>query len=347
MPVIFVGHDSPINSNDMSETLKAYISSSYGWGLTKMHIFLFSIFFLITCTSYAETVHTQATSKGDMVKSANPIKPCPSSPNCVSSVDPDSKRFYPPYEVGSDPQRAWKELKAILSSLPRTKIVNETDNYINAEFKSRIFGFVDDVEFWLDSEAGEIHCRSAARTGSYDFGVNRRRLFDIEQRLRAAMNMESTPGTDALEVVPHVDLNRYKGTWYEIARYPNKFQEGCFESRATYALSEDGKISVLNECYKGSAQGELKSASGKAWIVDPQTNAKLKVSFFWPFSGDYWIIELDDNYQYAVIGHPERKYLWILSRQKTMDGALYNDILRRLEAAHKYDISKVIRTSEQ
>lgn len=160
---------------------------------------------------------------------------------------------------------------------------------------------------------------------------------------RAADEREQPP----LEVVPHVDLQRYTGLWYEIARYPNRFQKDCFGSRATYSLREDGRIGVLNECYKGSAEGKLKSARGKARVIDEKSNAKLKVSFFWPFYGDYWIIELDEDYRYAVIGHPERKYLWILSRDRTMDDALYNKIMYRLETVHKYDTSGILRTSER
>jgi len=157
----------------------------------------------------------------------------------------------------------------------------------------------------------------------------------------------SSNNVPALKTVSHVDLNRYKGTWHEIARYPNRFQRDCYGSRATYSLRDDGKISVLNECYEGSAQGRLKSANGRAWVVDSETNAKLKVSFFWPFSGDYWIIELDEDYSYVVIGHPKRKYLWILSRQETMDDALYNAILNRLQTVHGYDISPILKTSAQ
>ena len=97
-----------------------------------------------------------------------------------------------------------------------------------------------------------------------------------------AAGMKQSP----LQVVSHVDLNRYLGIWYEIARFPNRFQEGCVASRATYTLLEDGKIGVLNQCYKGGLSGELSSATGKAWVVDKETNAKLKVSFFWPFTGD-------------------------------------------------------------
>ena len=149
-----------------------------------------------------------------------------------------------------------------------------------------------------------------------------------------------------LQVVPHVDLNRYLGTWYEIARFPHRFQEGCVASRATYTLLEDGKIGVLNQCYKGGLDGELSSAKGKAWVVDPETGAKLKVSFFWPFTGDYWIIDLGENYEYAVVGHPSRTYLWILSRTPEMDEAQYNRILDRLQQ-QGYDTGKLIRAPQK
>lgn len=147
-----------------------------------------------------------------------------------------------------------------------------------------------------------------------------------------------------LQVVSSVDINRYTGVWYEIARFPHRFQKGCVESRATYTIRKDGKISVLNECYEGSDSGKLRSAKGKAWVVDTKTNAKLKVSFFWPFSGDYWIIDLGKDYEYAVIGHPGRKYLWILSRTKEIDHGTYDKILNRLIEQH-YDISKLLKTN--
>jgi apolipoprotein D and lipocalin family protein len=99
---------------------------------------------------------------------------------------------------------------------------------------------------------------------------------------------------------------------------------------------------VLNQCRKGPG-GEISSAKGKARVVDTETNAKLKVSFFWPFSGDYWIIDLGEKYDYAVIGHPTRKYLWILSRTPQMDENLYRQILLRL-AKQSYDTGKLIRT---
>ncbi len=146
-----------------------------------------------------------------------------------------------------------------------------------------------------------------------------------------------------LQVVSFVDLNRYMGTWYEISRYPHRFQEDCVGSTATYNLRDDGKVDVLNQCYKEKLDGELKKAHGKAWVVDPITNAKLKVLFFWPFSGDYWIIDLGENYEYAVVGDPNRKYLWILSRSPKMDERIYNLILEKLKLQF-YDTSKLIKT---
>ncbi|MCU0607279.1 MAG: lipocalin family protein [Candidatus Edwardsbacteria bacterium] len=150
-----------------------------------------------------------------------------------------------------------------------------------------------------------------------------------------------------LQVVPQVDLARYLGKWYEIATIPMRFQKGCTGVTATYTLRPDGDITVLNECRKDSLAGKYKSVTGKAWVVDTATNAKLKVRFFWPFSGDYWVIELDStDYQYAVVGHPNRKYLWILSRRPQMDGARYEDLLARIRDVHGYDLSGIKKTPQ-
>lgn len=151
-----------------------------------------------------------------------------------------------------------------------------------------------------------------------------------------------------LQAVPKVDLNRYLGTWYEIATIPQRFQKGCTGVTATYSLRLDGKIDVLNQCYKDSLNGKHKKAHGKAWVVDKETNAKLKVQFFWPFSGAYWVIELDSvGYQYAVVGHPDRKYLWILCRKPQMDEGLYGELLGRLKEVHCYDLSELKKTPQK
>ena len=147
----------------------------------------------------------------------------------------------------------------------------------------------------------------------------------------------------ALRTVAHVDLSRYLGTWYEIASFPQRFQRGCTATTAIYTLRDDGKIDVLNRCRKGALDGPEKSAHGRARVVDRATNAKLEVSFFRPFWSDYWIIDLADDYSYAVVGHPGRDYLWILARKPTMAEATYQAIVARLQA-QGYDTSRLVRT---
>ncbi len=146
-----------------------------------------------------------------------------------------------------------------------------------------------------------------------------------------------------LETVAHVELSRYLGTWYEIANFPQSFQRGCTATTATYTLRSDGDVDVLNRCRKGSVDGEEKSALGRARVVEHATNAKLEVSFFRPFWGDYWIIHLADDYSYAVVGHPGRDYLWILARTPTMTEATYLGIVDRLQA-QGYETSRLVRT---
>lgn len=149
---------------------------------------------------------------------------------------------------------------------------------------------------------------------------------------------------DELEVVQSVDLTRYVGQWYEISRLPNSFQKKCADTvTANYTIRADGKIEVVNRCRKAS--GEYTTAKGKAKIVDKKTNAKLKVTFFWPFYGNYWILDLGPNYEYAVVGEPDRKYLWILSRSPQMDEALYQQLLQKM-AAKGFNTEKMVRTSQ-
>jgi apolipoprotein D and lipocalin family protein len=143
--------------------------------------------------------------------------------------------------------------------------------------------------------------------------------------------------------VEQVDLERYLGRWYEIARYPNRFQEGCQATTATYTLRDDGDITVVNACREGGVDGPERTAEGKAWVVDERTRAKLKVRFFWPFSGDYWIIDLGPDYEYAVVGDPELEYLWILAREPQLDAAVLDGILARLEA-QGYDRKRLLWT---
>ncbi len=149
-----------------------------------------------------------------------------------------------------------------------------------------------------------------------------------------------------LRTVAHVDLGRYLGTWYDVASFPQSFQRGCTGTTAVYTLRDDGDIDVLNRCRKGSLDGELDTAKGRARVVDTATNAKLEVSFFRPFWGDYWIIDLGANYEYAVVGHPGRDYLWILSRTPTIDPTVYAGILERLQD-QGYEVARLNRTPQQ
>ncbi len=146
-----------------------------------------------------------------------------------------------------------------------------------------------------------------------------------------------------LDVVDKVDINRYIGKWYEIARLPFSQQEGCSCTTAEYEIIDSTTLRVINKCMK---EGELDDANGKAFVVEGSNNAKLRVQFFWPFRGDYWVIELDkENYKYAVVGTPSRKYMWILSRTPKMDEQIYNLLLQKA-SAKGFDISKLIKTEQ-
>lgn len=164
----------------------------------------------------------------------------------------------------------------------------------------------------------------------------------IASTLMVAITSDDRKGD--LEVVESVDLSRYVGRWYEIARLPNRFEKKCADSvTADYALRPDGKIEVVNRCRK--TNGEYATAKGKAKIVDKKTNAKLKVTFFWPFYGDYWILDLGPNYENAVVGDPSRDYLWILSRKPRMDEAVYQQLLAKMQT-RGFKTELMIRTSQ-
>ncbi|XP_039158030.1 temperature-induced lipocalin-1-like [Eucalyptus grandis] len=154
-----------------------------------------------------------------------------------------------------------------------------------------------------------------------------------------------------MEVVKGLDLRRYMGRWYEIATFPSRFQpKNGVDTRATYALKEDGTVRVLNETW---ANGKRGSIEGTAYKVDPSSNeAKLKVKFYVPpflpivpVVGDYWVLHLDADYQYALVGQPSRNYLWILSRQSHLDDGIYNQLVQKAEEVG-YDVSKIRKTPQ-
>ena len=144
-----------------------------------------------------------------------------------------------------------------------------------------------------------------------------------------------------LAVAPTFERSRYLGQWYEIASLPNFFQKGCACSRAIYT-PKGRKIGVYNHCIR---HGKVSDIKGVAWSPDQQQPAKLKVRFFWPFRVDYWILYVSPDYQYALVGLPNRKYLWVLSRKKTMPNATYRRILN-IAKQQGFVTSQVKKTSQ-
>ena len=135
-----------------------------------------------------------------------------------------------------------------------------------------------------------------------------------------------------LPTVPELDVQQYAGTWYEIARLPNRFEKGLECVTATYTVLPNGKIEVRNKGHKTENPSDTEEVKGKAHVPDPQHPGRLKVTFFWPFSGDYWILDLAPDYSYSLVGEPSRENLWILSRTPEMDEATYTRLLEKAKA---------------
>ncbi len=148
-------------------------------------------------------------------------------------------------------------------------------------------------------------------------------------------------------VVKELDLQKYLGTWYELARYNHRFERGLTGVTANYSIREDGKIKVLNAGYKKNLDGKFSEATGKAFLPDPELEpGKLKVSFFWNFYGDYFVLELDENYQWAIIGSSSDDYLWILSRTPQPELELYNALIEKVKL-RGYDVSELIKVEQK
>lgn len=145
----------------------------------------------------------------------------------------------------------------------------------------------------------------------------------------------------ALATVSHVSLKDYVGVWYEIARYENRFEKGCVGARAEYRM-EETILHVTNRCFDEKGN-QIRQAKGKAYALENSGNAKLKVSFFWPFYGDYWVLLLADDYRYVVVGEPKREYLWILARTQTLNEDDLSKI-RTMLPSLGYDVSKLYWT---
>lgn len=140
-----------------------------------------------------------------------------------------------------------------------------------------------------------------------------------------------------------VDVQRYLGQWFEIARYEQSFQKGCTSVSANYRLRSDGSIDVVNRCRR--PDGKWDEARGRAKIVDRTTNAKLKVSFFGPFYGDYWVLDHADDYSWSIVGEPSGRYLWILARSATPPESEVADLIGKARTMG-YDTSMLLRTKQ-
>ena len=163
--------------------------------------------------------------------------------------------------------------------------------------------------------------------------------------LTAIMIFSSAYSQKSPSVVATVDINRYTGKWYEIARLPNFFERKLKCASATYTLRPDGKITVLNAGNYLTDPQKTSSIKGVAWIPDKKSPAKLKVQFFWPFSGDYWIMCLDNDYKYVLVGDPARRYLWILAREKKMEETTYKMLIQKA-VDNGYDIKPIIMVEQ-
>jgi apolipoprotein D and lipocalin family protein len=147
-----------------------------------------------------------------------------------------------------------------------------------------------------------------------------------------------------LDVAQNVDLSRFQGKWYEIAKLPRTTQTDCYATMAFYTQESDGALSLVNQCNVGSTDGPLNTISMTATVTDPTVPAKLALQVG-GFSGDYWIIEVGTNYEYAVVGHPTRAYLWILSRTPVLDSTTLQGIVSRAQA-NQFDVSTLEYTPQ-
>ena len=156
------------------------------------------------------------------------------------------------------------------------------------------------------------------------------------------MNCQSNKCNQPPKTVENFEIEKYLGTWYELARFDHSFERGLVGVTATYTLREDGMIKVLNQGYKNSLQGELSQANGKAKITNKDCPSKIQVSFFWFFYADYFVLDLDKDYQWAIVGSKSMNYLWILSRKPIVDDSLY-DLLVQKAKNLGYDTLKLIK----
>lgn len=148
-------------------------------------------------------------------------------------------------------------------------------------------------------------------------------------------------GGESLPTVPSLDLDQYMGTWYEIARFPHRFEKDLQCVSATYTLREDGKVTVFNRGYS-EKKGGFKDITGKAWVPNASQPGEIKVAFFGPFAGDYFVMDIDSAYSSVLVGSPSRNYLWVLARSTSLSEERYNELVSIAES-QGFDVSRLER----
>lgn len=194
----------------------------------------------------------------------------------------------------------------------------------------------------------KIIYRALGKTGLklpvVSMGVTRADMFKIYIPVLMIMLFSCNRHISPPETVNQVNIEKYAGKWYEIATIPARFQKNCKCTSAEYTLTGKDYIKVYNRCVS-TKDGKVKDITGKAFPVKNSNNSKLKVQFFWPFRGNYWIVDLASDYSWAVVSDPSRKYLWILSRNKQMENEKYKKITSTLQE-RGFDLTNLKKTKQ-
>ncbi len=148
-----------------------------------------------------------------------------------------------------------------------------------------------------------------------------------------------------LPTVGELNINQYTGKWFEIARLPNRFEKGLDCVSATYSIKEDGNIEVFNQGRKFAKSNQISKITGKAWMPNTNYPGRLKVQFFWPFAGNYYVIYLNDNYTLALVGDPSRKFLWVLSKNKIVSDSDYSRLIT-IAKNNEFTVGNVIKINQ-
>lgn len=160
-----------------------------------------------------------------------------------------------------------------------------------------------------------------------------------------AILLSSCKTSKPLQTVAKLDVGKYSGLWYEIARLPNSFEKGLDCVTAEYTLSSDNKIIVVNKGRKFTKDKTFSEIKGRAWVPDRDFPGQLKVRFFWPFAGDYWVFFLSDDYQTAMVGTKSRKFFWLLSRNNAIDQKAYDSLIT-IAAENGFDVMKIEKINQ-